>query len=70
MSLSKLEIGGFGCIMLNRVSQYRLICTVLFKVYDLEEVFKTTLAFFYLDISKAGFKGLESNLVGSPFKMQ
>lgn len=29
MSLNKLEIGGVGCITLNRVWQYRLIYTVV-----------------------------------------
>lgn len=29
MSLNKLEIEGVGCITLNRVWQYRLICTAL-----------------------------------------
>lgn len=29
MSLSNLETGGSECVTLNRVWQYRLICTVL-----------------------------------------
>lgn len=53
---------GFGCITLNRVWQYKLLCATCFplsfRACDLEGVISNTLAFLLLGISKAGCEEL------------